>query len=78
VLAYVRTAPRVSPGSEDGDVRFVAVNFTTDPHEVSLPTGEWLIEVTTGLRVERERVAGQLVLSGNEAVILQPVSGANP
>jgi hypothetical protein len=76
VLAYLRTAPRVGPDSEGGDVRFVAVNFTTGPQQISLPPGEWLIEVTTGLRPEREKVARHLDLGGDEAVILQPVSGA--
>jgi hypothetical protein len=67
--------PGLGPEHESGDARFVAVNFTTGPHVVSLPPGEWLIEVTTGPRPEGEKVAGYLDLSGDEAVILQPVSG---
>ena len=56
----------------DDDKRVVAVNFAAEDAEVPLPEGSWEVEVSTRRRDIAAR--GSISLSGDEALVLQPVS----
>jgi alpha-glucosidase len=67
VLAYLRTS------GEADDVRFVAVNFTDAAAEITVPPGEWMVDVSTSPGPPAEPVGGQLRLGPDEGAILRPV-----
>jgi alpha-glucosidase len=70
VLAYLRTA---SGTGRSDDVRLVAVNFTDVVTEIPVPSGEWLVEVSSGGPISRDPVVDRLALAPDEAAILRPL-----
>jgi hypothetical protein len=66
VLAYTRR-------SAGDDRRLVAVNFRTDPAEIELPAGPWVILVSSSSAPSGNGTAsGRLALAGDEALVLRP------